>query len=103
MRKPKLMRPQDIPPVPAEAAHALQYPAGVDLNGSAKCRNCGKEKPLLKLKYLGGLDELGYKYKCKSGRCKPNKDMSPPCTHPDNVSKKRWKIDVRITGEIEEL
>ena len=66
---------------------------------------CGRVRPIAEMLNLGNNI-----FACKTHRASTRmkgiprqNDMSPPCTHPDNVSKKRWKIDARITGEIEEV
>lgn len=98
MRKSKPLNVKDVPPVPAELAHVLQYPNGIDLNGKGVCYICGKKKPYLKLKHIG--NEV---FKCRSGRCKPKEVMSTPRTHIENVSKKRWIITIpEITIEVKE-
>jgi len=74
---------------------------------TVKCAVCGKEKPTETMLNIGNGVFRCKKHRqstvLKAGTIVPKNDMPTPCTHPDNVSKKRWKIDVRITGEIEEL
>jgi len=61
-----------------------------------KCYVCGKDKPTDTMLNVGsGL------FRCKSHK-QSTILKATTCTHHDNVSKKRWKIDVRITGVIEE-
>jgi len=63
---------------------------------TVKCYICGKDKPTDTMLNIGN-----GQFRCTTHRtstiCK-----AMTSTHPDNVAKKRWKIDVRITGEIEE-
>ncbi len=71
-----------------------------------KCAVCGKEKPTETMLNIGNGVFRCKKHRqstvLKAGTIVPKNDMSTPCTHDNNVVKKTWKIDVRITGIIEE-
>lgn len=57
---------ENVLTIPKDIATSLKFPKDVDFNGKVTCCICGKEKSILKTKYIGN-GKYRCKIKCKRG------------------------------------